>query len=203
MRTGNRKSAPEVTGGKVQKKNDWSLTPNYYSHDQRELVIDRKRPGKGYRHVLTRKDVQEFIAILPDWKELSLGLNAIVLAPGGDGLDGYHSYGVVHICAWEEKLWRKNERNTDFFRSHEPIFQWLSVPIEYSDDGYAVCKFEAETVRAYQLLHILLHELGHHHDRITTSSKKRASRGEPYAEAYALAYESQIWDDYRARFGLY
>ncbi len=203
MRTGSRKSAPEVIGGKVQKKNDWALTPNYYSHDTRELVIDRKRPGKGYRHVLTRKDIRDFIAILPDWPELSLGLNAIVLAAGEDGLDGYHIYGVVHICAWGEDVWRDYKRDTAFFQRHEPIFQRLGVPIEYSDDGYAICRFEVATVRAYQLLHILLHELGHHHDRITTKKQKHTGRGEPYAEAYALDHEPQIWDDYRRQFGLY
>ena len=68
------------------------------------------------------------------------------------------------------------------------------------ENGY-LCKFTEAQARAYQLLHILLHELGHH-DRITTKSQKRASRGEPYAEAYALTYEAKIWDVYQRRFGL-
>ena len=203
MRTTARKSAPEVTGGKVQKKNNWALTPNYYSHRQRELVIDRKRPGKSYRHVLTRRDIQDFIDILPDWEELSRGLDAIVLAPGEDNVAGYHVPGVVHVCAWDEEMWMDYKRDTDFFRNHEPIFVRLGVPIEYSDDGYALCKFDESTARAYQLLHILLHELGHHHDRITSKKKRNTGRGEPYAEAYALAYEARIWDDYRRRFDLY
>ena len=202
MRTGNRKSAPEVSGGKVQKKNNWALTPNYYSHRQRELVIDRKRPGQGYRHVLLRRDIQKFIAILPDWDELSRGLDAIVLSPGEPRTAGYHVPGVVHVCAWDEEMWRDWERDTDFFRNHEPIFQRLGVPMEYSDDGYALCQFTEATARAYQLLHILLHELGHHHDRITTKKMHRTGRGEAYAEAYALAYEAKIWDEYQRRFGL-
>ena len=45
-------------------------------------------------------------------------------------------------------------------------------------------------------MHILLHELGHHHDRITTRSKVRASRGDSYAEQYALRYADRIWDEY-------
>ncbi len=85
-----RKSAPEVKGGQVQKKNNWALTPNYYSHAQRELVIDRKRPGAGYRHLLKKRDILDFIAILPDWAELSRGLDAIVLAPGRENYFGYH-----------------------------------------------------------------------------------------------------------------
>lgn len=203
MRNQIRKSAPEVVGGKVRKKNNWALTPNYYSHRQSELVIDRKRPGQGYRHLLTRRDVRNFIAILPDWEELSKGLDAIVLAAGDAGTDGYHVPGVVYVCAWEEDLWRDFPSDTDFFRDHEPIFQRLGVPIEYSDGGHALCQFNEFTARAYQLLHILLHELGHHHDRITTKSQRRASRGESYAEAYALAYEARIWDEYLRRFELH
>ena len=64
-----------------------------------------------------------------------------------------------------------------------------------------MCEFTEAQARAYQLLHILLHELGHHHDRMTTKPKVRASRGEPYAEAYALQYEARIWDRYQEAFG--
>lgn len=202
MRAGNRKSAPEVSGGKVQKKNDWTRTPNYYSHNQREVIVERKRPGKGYRHVLTRRDILDFITLLPDWEELSYGLNAIVLAPGEEDTAGYHVFGVVHVCAWDEEMWLDYQCDTRFFQEHEPIFRRLGVPMDYSGDGYALCKFDDNTVRAYQLLHILLHELGHHHDRITTKAQRRAGRGEPYAEGYALAYETKIWNDYQQTFGL-
>lgn len=202
MRTCQRKSTPQIQGGKVQKKNDWSLTPNYYSHAQRDVIIDRKRPGAGYRHLLKPRDIRAFIGILPDWGELSQGLNGIVLAPGEGNTDGYHAPGVVHVCAWDEDLWHDYKRDTAFFRDHEPIFQRLGVPIEYSDDGYALCQFDESTVRAYQLLHILLHELGHHHDRMTTKSRRWTGRGEPYAEAYALRYEAKIWERYLETFEL-
>ena len=65
-----------------------------------------------------------------------------------------------------------------------------------------MCEFTESQARAYQLLHILLHELGHHHDRITTKSQVRASRGEPYAEAYALQHEALIWERYLDTFGI-
>jgi hypothetical protein len=51
--------------------------------------------------------------------------------------------------------------------------------------GHVELRFTEGQARAYQLLHILPHELGHHHDRITTRSRRRSARGEPYAEAYA------------------
>ena len=67
---------------------------------------------------------------------------------------------------------------------------------EETSDGYYLCKFEETSVRAYQLLHILLHELGHHHDRMTTRAQKRSSRGENYAEEYARRYEASVWERY-------
>lgn len=57
-------------------------------------------------------------------------------------------------------------------------------------------------IRAYQLLHVALHELGHHHDRMTTKSKRRASRGEGFAERHALNYGDRIWERYLEAFGL-
>lgn len=196
-----RRSTPEVVGGKVQKKNNWDLSEDYYdAPNTRMVVVDRKRPGAGFRHVLTRRDIYDFIAILPDWDELARGLNAIVLAPGDDGTDGYHAPGVVHVCAWEANLWRRTGET--YYRDHADIFARVGVDCEPEDGGY-LCKFDAKSVRAYQLLHILLHELGHHHDRMTTRSQRQASRGETYAEAYARQYELQIWKRYLQTFDLY
>lgn len=204
-----RKSTPAVKGGRVQKKNDWSLTPNYYSHAQREVIIDRKRPGKGYRHLLKPSDIRRFIAILPDWDELSTGLNAVVLAPGEGNPTGYtfgyHTPGVVHICAWElgdrdDPLWHDFSEEC-YERDKEMYARW-GVPCEPIKNG-CLCQFTEATVRAHQLLQTLLHELGHHHDRMTTKSRRYAGRGESYAEEYALRYEALIWDRYQQTFGLY
>ena len=197
----NRKSAPGVSGGRVQKKNNLEWTANYYTTAPPSLVIDRQRPGPGYKHILMQRDVEKFIRLLPDWAELSRGLNAIVLAPGEHRLNGYYGRGVVHVCAWTEDLWIDFANDTEFFKAHEPIFRRLDVPMKQAEDGYTLCQFTPSTVRAYQLLHILLHELGHHYDRLTTKPHGRPNRGESYAEAYALAYEARIWEQYQEEFG--
>lgn len=200
MRISNRKSSPKVIGGKVQRKNNHSLTGDYYIVQQRMPLIDRQRPGKGFRHLLKQKDVLDFIGILPDWNELSVGLNAIVLAPGEWSTFGYHSPGVVHICAWDENIW------TDFskegYEQEREILERLKVPCEEIEGG-VLCKFTEDTARAHQLLATLLHELGHHHDRMTTKSKVKASRGEPYAIEYGKAYTKRIWEQYQEVFGLF
>ena len=200
MRISNRKSAPKVSFGKVQKKNNWTLTADYYNSEQRLPVIDRRRPGKGFRHLLKQRDIHEFIGILPDWAEFSIGLNAIVLAPGRWDVFGYHVRGVVHICAWDENIWI--ELSQAGYEQEREILERLNVPCEPTEHG-VLCKFTESSARAHQLLATLLHELGHHHDRMTTKSKLRASRGESYAEAYARAYTDRLWSKYQEVFGVF
>jgi len=199
MRQINRKATPKVVGGRVQKKSDPETSPSYYDTPQALPVIDRQRPGKGYRHVLMQRDIETFIGLLPEWAELSRGLNAIVLAPGERTTNGWHEPGVVHICAWEEDLWV--DYAVSHYEDHKDIFDRLGVASHLIEKG-VMCEFTETQARAYQLLHILLHELGHHHDRMTTKSKVRASRGEPYAEAYALKHEAVIWGRYQQAFGV-
>jgi hypothetical protein len=198
-----RKSAPRVKGGRVQKKNNWSLTGDYYITPQALPVVDRLDPGPGYRHLLYRKDIHVFVGLLPDWQELSIGLNAVVLAPGSWGDDGSYSVprggGVVTLTAWPRDLWE--EVSTEYAVGHRDILDRLGVETKSQGD-WVLLKWTESQARAYQLLHIFLHELGHHHDRMTTRRQANTSRGEPYAEAYARKYEGLIWDRYLAALGL-
>ncbi|MEN6489011.1 MAG: hypothetical protein ABFD66_09040 [Smithella sp.] len=193
-----RRAAPKVRNGKVQKKNNHELTPSYWNTDIRDIVIDREKPGVGHKHIIKRKDIIEFIKLLPEWNELSKDLNAIVLSKASPFADGRcYSEGVIKIGAWPKDLWVSC--TPEYFSGHKDIFDKLNLKYEKVGNMY-LCKFDESQVRAYQLLHIFLHELGHHHDRITTKSKRRSSRGEAYAEEYARKYESLIWTDYFNRF---
>jgi len=195
-----RKTTPKVTGGRVRKKNRWALAlDDYHRVEQRVPVIDRKRSGDGYRHLLRRRHIEDFIAVLPDWDELSHGLDAIVLAPGERNADGWWEPGVVAVCAWDEGLWTHS--TPKYCESRRSIMDRLGVPRE--DHGaYVLCKWTEGTARAYQLLDVLLHELGHHHDHMTTRSRRDAARGEPFAEEYARRHADMIWDRYMTAFGL-
>src|SRR5687768_10613576 len=99
MRVHYRKTAPCVRQGKVQRKNRWTLTPDCYT-ERPEPIIERQKPGFGYRHILRKEDIRRFIRLLPNWRGLSQGLNAIVLASGSSQYDGWHRPGVVAVCAW-------------------------------------------------------------------------------------------------------
>ena len=113
---------------------------------------------------------------------------------GGRNCDGFHRPGLVAVCAQARNL-SPLVANLGYVNGHRDIFDRLGVPIEATADGHLL-HFTVETLRAYQLLHVLLHELGHHHDRMTTRSKRRASRGEHFAEVYARAHGDHVWSRY-------
>ena len=200
MRKQHNKTTPKVKAGKVQRKNRASLTPNYHTHAMPHLVIDKRPPGRGYRHLVRKHDIQRFIGLLPDWDELSQGLNAIVLAPGNDGAMGWHKRGVVAICAWERAISLEGTV-PEFYTAHKKLLQKLGVPCHRTGGVYHL-GFNELTARAFSLIHIFVHELGHHHDRITTRSRKQPARGESYAEGYAKRYENLIVERYRPGFEL-
>jgi hypothetical protein len=156
--------------------------------------IYRKHPGLGYRHVLMIRDVRAFISILPNWPTLSIGLNTILLAPARPNCDGFHRAGLVAICAQSRDL-HQLIRNDHYIAEHRHIFERLDIPVEKATDGHII-HFTQSTLRAYQLLHVFLHELGHHHDRMTTRSQRKPSRGERFAELYARGHGDMIWQQY-------
>jgi hypothetical protein len=89
-----------------------------------------------------------------------------------------------------------------WYEKHRELFDRLGVLTEETTYGAQVLKHTESTARAFQLLDVLLHELGHHHDCMTNRSRQVA-RGEPYAERYALRYAGLIWERYLNEFGLY
>jgi hypothetical protein len=78
----------------------------------------------------------------------------------------------------------------------------LGVPIEERGPQWRLCRFTEATARGFQLLHVLLHELGHHHDQMTTRARLYSCRGEYFAEEYANRSALRVFDRYVAAFGL-
>lgn len=83
-----RKTASKVKLGRVHKKNNWAETPDNDFLGGTVVVFERRRPSKGYRHVLRRADRERFIALLPDWDELAVGLDTVALVDGERDLEG-------------------------------------------------------------------------------------------------------------------
>ena len=77
-----RKTAPGIRAGETLRKNNWKRSPSWYFDTQPRLVIDRRRPGAGYRHLLLKRDIERFVNLIPNWNELSRGLDLISLDRG-------------------------------------------------------------------------------------------------------------------------
>lgn len=196
-----RRTTPRVRLGHVEKKHNW--TPDrgdYFAMRQDEVHIDRMRPGAGFRHLVTVAQLRELIGMLPDWDEVAAGLNAIVLDAGSTHLMGWCRGAVVGVCAWEQELWWTG-CDPWFEREHRAILDALGVERRPAGEVVHVRWTESQA-RAFQLLHILPHELGHHRDRMTSRRRRTCGRGEPYAEDYANTVLEAVLPAYEARFGI-
>lgn len=194
----NRKTTPRVKDGRVQKKNRHELTPNYWNTRQDTLQVDIEPPGKGYKHFLKKRDIVAFLEILPHWEEIAIEFDAILLARADGRTNGWYINGVVGICAWDKNMTCFFSKN--YFNDHKELFDRLELRYEEKKQG-VLCHFTERQIKAYQLLHILLHEIGHHHDRINTRSRAALPNGEAYAESYAFRHEKLIWNRYFDTFG--
>jgi hypothetical protein len=195
-----RKTAPGVRAGRTLRKNDWRRSPCLYTDPQPRLVIDRRRPGDGYRHLLLKRDVERFITLIPNWETVSAGLDLVALDAGRPGCDGWYDRGAVGICAWPIDM--RYEVNAEWYRGHRDFLRRIEARVEGDDPDDVTIHWTPWTVRAYQLCHVFLHELGHHRDRMTTRSRRRCARGEGFAERYAWEFEPQVWERYLEEFGL-
>jgi hypothetical protein len=194
-----RKTTPGVKDGRVQKKHRWARTRAFARPLLPWPAVNRERPGRTWRHVVSEDDVRRVAALMPDWREVSEGLHAVVLAAGSDEHLGYYCGGVVALAAWDRDLTLRWE--PEFYEEHAEVLAMLDVPAERGGDE-VVCRFDESSARAFALLHVFLHELGHHRDRMSTRHRRDLPRGEPFAEAWALARGRELWPAYARAFGM-
>jgi hypothetical protein len=193
-----RKVAPKVKDGVVQKKH------NHVPTTTLGYVLDRQSPAKGYRHVLTKRDIRHFIDIIPDWDALAVGIESIVLTARGYGYEGRYEVftrektASLQIPAWKGALWTCCHEA--YFHEHRAVFERIGLAFEETEDGFE-CRFTLAQARAFLLLHIFVHELGHHVDRMQTKQQEGSVRGEEFAEKYANEMLDRLWPAYLERFG--
>ena len=119
-----------------------------------------------------------------------------------DEVDGYYEYPrhpMIVLNSWEDDL-TTLVFNSDYIKHHRALFERLGVAITENEVGSPMLRFDEDSARAFQLLHILLHELGHHHYRIM-HGRGRYGGSEKYAETYAFKMERKIWKRYCEAFG--
>lgn len=201
MRSHPRRTAPKVADGRVQFKSNWEAhRADYTRRVQKEIAIDRRPAGPGYRHLITVAQLRDFLPLLPEWEGLALGLDAIVLDGGSSSTLGWHMHGVVAINAWDKRLWW-SELSPEFAEEHDEVLDLLGVE-RVKVGRRTEVRWTEPQARAFQLLDVLVHELGHHRDRVTTRSFARPARGEGYAEGYAQHTLKLVLPEYARRFGI-
>jgi hypothetical protein len=212
-----RKTTPRVRDGRVQRKNHRDVSRPRGGAPL--LRVEPPRPG--YHHTISEPDLRRFVALLPDWEDLSVGLDEIVLTDHDEDVDGWYEQGSVYVCAWPDTP--VVELVQVYYEEHREVLQQLGVRVGkpgwcyhgvfdsvdeleldetcdlvHTDEGVHLyervfpCRFTPRQARAFQLLHILLHELGHH----------RGGADEDYAEAYALRHGRTLLERYRSSFGI-
>mgnify|MGYP000595603502 CR=1 FL=1 len=191
-----RKTAPKVRNGQVIKKNNWALSPSLFHYYQSELIIERYKPSRGYRHLLRQEDIADFIELIPRWDELSRGLDGIVLS-SDDCCLGWYKDGIIGISAWEREI-QVNESTESFYLEHRETLDALHVPCFKKKNGDWKLLFTVETAKAFQLLRVFLHELGHHHDWMNSKKRRNCAGGEPYACSFEVEKAKEITEKYIA-----
>lgn len=212
----NRKTSPKVVGGQVLRKN------NHVKTAKLGFVVDRIRPAKGFRHLLRKKDIHDFVDLIADWHKVSQGIESIILDCGNHEFDGcYRHYpnedtGSISLAAWPEELW------IEYIDEHYQEHLWLlkelqvvadkvikkvevksdsaSTNIEYKEEISWLCYFNEAQAKAFTLMHVFLHELGHHVDNFR-GKKRGIAGGEEFAENYAVRRFYEIWPSYLQKFG--
>ena len=153
--------------------------------------------------MVSKRDIQAFIDLIPDSHRLCQRLERIVLACPNSGDDGAYEFyhreetGAIFLSAWPEDLWI--ELRTAYFDAHEQIFTRLGVSFDRAEK-MVFCRFTEPQARAFSLLHVFVHELGHHHDRLTQKHRD-STRGEDYAERFATSRFEQLYPAYVRVFG--
>jgi hypothetical protein len=125
------------------------------------------------------------------------------LACRSENCDGAHEFyhrektGAIFLHAWRDDLW--TDLTAAYFDVHQPIFEEFGVSYDRMPDCVA-CRFTEAQARAFMLLHIFMHELGHHYDRIH-QKHLGACKGEDYAERFATSHFEQLFASYVRVFG--
>jgi hypothetical protein len=198
-----RKVTPKVKDGAVQKKHRHALTAHA------GYTIVRHTAARGYRHIISQRDIRDFIDIIPDWDRLAEGLESIVLTShGGDEHERHigryrvfhrEKTGSIEIPAWDGDFWVAH--TTAYFEQHRAVLERIGVAHERLDEESVECRYTERQARAFLLLHVFMHELGHHVDRMTTKQRASGKRGEDFAERYAVDLLDRLWPLYVRAFG--
>lgn len=192
-----RRTSTKVINGVVSPKNREDAT------DPRPYAIIRESAGRGFRHVVSARHLEQFIRLIPDADQLLQGVEKIILSGGSEKVYGWHrelwrwKVATIELCAWTKDIWAP--MSIRYFRQHQPYIDALGVTYSLGESPI-LCRFTMAQARAFSLLHVFMHELGHHQDW----KRRRGGRMkglEAYADEFALRYFDLLLPLYREKFG--
>lgn len=134
-------------------------------------------------------DVRRFLALMSEWRKELDELGEVILERGHPQFDASYRFfdctiklqpwATLSPTWWSGHVW-----------GHDSILTRLNVPLEAVGDSF-VCRFTRDTARAYMLLHVFMHEIGHH--LYFVRNGMTSDRSEKYAEEFALRFEGLMW----------
>lgn len=192
-----RRTSTKVVDGRVTRKSrtNWSSVDG--------CVIRNYPAGRGYRHVVSPKQLREFLEIIPHWAKHSYRLESVALVGAKQDSFGYFTsfqhakVSMIALCAWPKNLWL--ELSPGFFHNHREIFEQLGVAYKFRIDR-VICEFTVAQARAFMLLNVFMHELGHHRDWLRRRGHPLPGK-EEVAEDFARRYWDMLHPLYCERFG--
>ncbi len=192
-----RKTSTKVVGGRVTRKSRSDLS------EVNGYVVERVAAGRGFRHVVSPRQLESFIELIPGWREYSFRLERILLSRGYENAFGYHEFfrrekvATIALCPWPKALW--TPISLPFFYEHRRVIEALGVPYDIGLRR-ATCRFTVAQAKAFSLLHVFLHEVGHHRDWLRRRGVKLRGK-EQIAEDFANRLFETMLPLYRDRFG--
>jgi hypothetical protein len=88
---------------------------------------------------------------------------------------------------------------TSYFVGHRRIFDRFGLSYDRGEER-VVCRFTEAQARAFMLLHVFMHELGHPYDRMQ-QKHLNPTRGEDHTERFASSRFDQLLPMYERVFG--
>ncbi len=128
-----RRTSTKVINGVVSPKNREDAT------DPRPYAIIREPAGRGFRHVVSACQLEQFIRLIPEADQLLQGVERIVLSGGSEKVYGWHrdlwrrKVATIELCAWTKDIWAP--MSVRYFRQHQPYLEasgsrtpWRKLP---------------------------------------------------------------------------
>ncbi|MFP4105072.1 MAG: hypothetical protein ACLFVU_03185 [Phycisphaerae bacterium] len=196
-----KKPAQHRASRRAKKHGKTSRLPGYFQQPDELPAVERLRPGRGYKHLLLQTDVIDFLSLLPQYNDLSQGLEEIIFAPHREGTFGWHKPHAVAICAWDNYLWLTMDEG--FIMDHEELLDRLGVEREQIPapgvPSWEV-RWTEDQARGFQLLGVLLEHLCLRRGQWGSATEGDASLQKRYSQQYMDKHRQTIWDRYRDMF---